>query len=587
MLSKADSHPPLRLAVALSKEKYPVQEFATSDITAPEAHQRQVQGALLLDVREPFEWSTAHAPGAVNVPLGQLATRCEVLPRDQDLLVICASGSRSALAVELLRHVGYQSAKNVEGGMLAWQADRLPIESETPTLSQSSVHVRALRTRGLGDTTYFLTHNGVGLVVDPQRDVECFLEVSDLEGVRLRYVLETHLHNDYVSGGRELARRGQAELVLPAGAGVAFNHTPAFHMEDLASDGLVVRPIHTPGHTPEHVSYLILIDARPAALFSGGSLLVGSAGRPDLLGSKRAHQFALAQFQSVQRLVRLPEDLALYPTHGEGSFCTASSAGRTTSTIGLEKRTNPLLQHQSPEAFARVHLAGLQPYPKYYAFMVPINTLGPAPLSRLPIAELDAEDVHAQNAEVHVVDARPRTAFAAGHIPGAIGVELADDFGTWVGWLLPFDAPIVLVLEPDQALDEAVVQLARIGFEQVRGVLRGIGGWHTAGFEIASYEVVDADGFAQAIADGAALQILDVRSPSEWQAGSLPGASWRYVPDLVDGVPEGLDTNQPVWLVCASGFRASIAAALLERHGYRPVVLAAGGVADVMCRLAR
>ena len=199
--------------------------------------------------------------------------------------------------------------------------------------------VKTIRTPGLGDTTYLLSHNGQSVVVDPQRDVDRFLEAASADGVRIRYVLETHVHNDYVSGGRELARRAQAELVLPAGAGVAFEHTPAFHLEDLGDDGLVVRPIHTPGHTPEHVSYLVLIDGQPAALFSGGSLLVGSAGRPDLLGTERAHQFAIAQFRSMQRLASLPDELDLYPTHGEGSFCSASSAGRTTSTIGMEKRS--------------------------------------------------------------------------------------------------------------------------------------------------------------------------------------------------------------------------------------------------------
>jgi len=448
--------------------------------------------------------------------------------------------------------------------------------------------VRGIRTPGLGDTTYLLSHNGVGVVVDPQRDVQRFLDQADIAGVRIRYVLETHVHNDYVSGGRELARRAQAELVLPAGAGVAFDHTPAFHLEDLAgeSNRLTVRPIHTPGHTPEHLSYLVLVDGQPAALFSGGSLLVGSAGRPDLLGVERAHQLAVAQFHSVQRLARLPDELGLYPTHGEGSFCAASGAGRTTSTIGVEKAANPLLQHHTAEAFAQAQLASLQPYPKYYAFMGGINTLGPQPLLQQPVPELSPELARAQLSEVQVVDARPRAAFANGHIPGSIGVEMADDFGTWVGWLLPFNMPIVLVLEPDQDLSEAVVQLGRIGFDRVRGVVRGMAKWQTAGYEIASYAVVTTDQFARAVADGTARQVLDVRAPAEWQMGSLPGAIWRYVPDLVDSDPAELDSDAAVWVVCASGFRASIAAGLLERRGYRPVVLADGGVGDVVRHLS-
>jgi glyoxylase-like metal-dependent hydrolase (beta-lactamase superfamily II) len=184
--------------------------------------------------------------------------------------------------------------------------------------------------------------------------VDRFLGAASAKEVRIRYVLETHVHDDYVSGGRELARRSQAELVLPAGDGVAFDHTPAFHLEDLAHDRLMVRPIHTPGHTPEHVSYLVFVDGQPAALFSGGSLLVGSAGRPELLGPERA----LAQFKSLQRLALLPEDLDLFTTHGEGSVCSVDSARRRTSTIGLERRTNPWLQHHSADEFATAQLRG-------------------------------------------------------------------------------------------------------------------------------------------------------------------------------------------------------------------------------------
>jgi len=400
-------------------------------------------------------------------------------------------------------------------------------------------------------------------------------------------VLETHVHNDYVSGGRELARRAQAELVLPAGAGVAFEHTPAFHLEDLADNGLVVRPIHTPGHTPEHVSYLVVVDGTPIALFSGGSLLVGSAGRTDLLGMQRAHQFAVAQFNSVQRLARLPAELELFPTHGEGSFCSASSTGRQTSTIGVEKRTNPLLQHQTAEEFAKAQLAGLQPYPKYYAFMSGINTLGPQPLPREAVPELSPEELHEQLDNVVVVDARPRSAFASAHIPGSLGVELADEFGTWVGWLTPFDAAIALVLDSDQDLDEAVVQLQRIGFDHVRGALRGIQSWQAAGFRTDSYAQVRADAFAAAVTEGTARQVLDVRSPAEWQTGSVPGAQWRYVPDLLESAPPEINRSEPVWVACASGFRASIAASLLQRLGYEPVVLADGGIEALVTLLRK
>ena len=560
-------------------------DFATFDVDPADARRRQEQGALLLDVREPYEYAGFHAPGALNVPLGQLAFRQDELPRDREILVICASGSRSQVGVSVLRRAGYEQVRNVVGGMMGWAGNDLPVEQPSQAAQEPTVNVRTIRTPGLGDSTYLLVHDGLGIVIDPQRDVERFLEAADQAGARVRYVLETHVHNDYVSGGRELARRAGAELVLPAGAGVAFDHTPGFHLEDLEGDGFVVRPIHTPGHTPEHLSYLVFADGSPIALFSGGSLLVGSAGRPDLLGVERANQLAKAQFHSIKRLATLPDDLGLYPTHGEGSFCAASSAGRTTSTIGLEKQTNPLLAHRTPEAFVQAQLAGLQPYPTYYAFMGRINTLGPEPLAHRTAPELAPADVAALGADVQVVDARPRAAFAAGHVPGSLGVELADDFGTWVGWLLPFDAPIALVLDPGQDLEEAVVQLGRIGFDRVKGVLRGLDGWQAEGRPLASYRTVGADAFAGALADGSARQILDVRAPAEWEIGSLPGAVHRYVPDLVDGAPASLVTGEPVWVACASGVRATIAAGLLERQGFQPVVLADGGVPDVESRL--
>ena len=445
--------------------------------------------------------------------------------------------------------------------------------------------IETIRTPGLGDATYLLSHEGTGLLIDPQRDVERFLRAAEAAGVRqLRYVLETHLHNDYVSGGREAARRAGAELILPAGAGVAFDHTPAFHSEDLpAGPGLAVRPLHTPGHTPEHVSYLVLLDGEPVALFSGGSLLVASAGRTDLLGQERARALARLQYGSLRRLAALPDAVGLYPTHGEGSFCAVTGAGRTTSTIGEEKRDNPGLVAPDVETFIEEQLAGLQPYPAYYAAMGRINLLGPAPMPAATVPELRPDEVRALAVSVRIVDGRRKETFAAGHIPGAIGVELTEQFGTWVGWLLPFNAPLVLVLDEGQDAAEAVTQLARIGFEDVRGVLRGTAAWQAAGYPLQPYEVVRPPAFAAAVERGDAHQVLDVRSPLEWESGHVAGSLHRYLPDLAAlGPPAGLTPAEPVWVGCGSGYRASAAAGLLEAAGYRPVVLVGGGIADVL-----
>lgn len=434
----------------------------------------------------------------------------------------------------------------------------------------------SFRTPGLGDQTYLLTHEGKGVLVDPQRDIDRFLHAAAERDVELRFVLETHLHNDYVSGGEQAALRTGAELVLPAAAAAAYPHTAAFHLEDIKAEGLTIRPIHTPGHTPEHTSYLVLVDGEPVAVFSGGSLLVASAGRPDLLGPARARTLAKLQYGSLHRLAGLPRDVALYPTHGEGSFCTASGAGRYTSTIGDELESNPLLDVGDVEQFADRLLAAPMPIPAFYRYMGPANTLGVPSMPALTVPEINLTDLTDQPEGTQVLDVRPRTAQAAGFLPGSIGIEMADDFGSWAGWLLPYQAPIVLVAEPGQDVSEPVTQLAQIGVDSVRGVVRDLGEAATGRFDL-----VDVSTFVRRLADPAA-QVLDVRMPHEWQAVRLDGAVERFLPDLVtDGVPAEIDPERPVLVVCGGGRRAAIAATLLARAGYQPVVLSGAGVADV------
>ena len=446
--------------------------------------------------------------------------------------------------------------------------------------------VISVRTPGLGDATYLLTHDGLGVLVDPQRDIDRFTSLADEHGVQLRFTLETHLHNDYVSGGPDVARATGAELVLPAAAGAAYPHTQAFHLEDLdGGNGLVVRPIHTPGHTPEHTSYLVLVDGEPVALFSGGSLLVGSAGRPDLLGMPRARSLAIAQYGSVRRLATLPDEVGLYPTHGEGSFCTVTGAGRTTSTIGTEKQSNPVLAHPDAEHFVAAQLADLQPYPRYYAHMGPANVLGLPPMPPVEARRSDAATVAGRLAdgEVQVVDVRPRSSVAAGHLPGSTAIELSESFGTWLGWVLDYDKPVALVADPEQDVAEAVVQLGRIGKDDVCCTVSPL----PAEVATASYESLELPAFLDRLrAPGA--QLLDVRSPSENAAGAVPGSVHRYLPDLAeDGLPAELDPTRPVLVACGSGYRAAIASTLLLQAGITPVALATGGVDDVLAATAR
>ncbi|MGH3392065.1 MAG: rhodanese-like domain-containing protein [Actinomadura sp.] len=440
------------------------------------------------------------------------------------------------------------------------------------------MEIVSFRTPGLGDQTYLLTHEGTGVLVDPQRDVDRFLDAAAQRNVELRFVLDTHLHNDYLSGGRAAAARSGAELVLPAAAAAAYPHTPAFHLEDLTGkDGLTIRPIHTPGHTPEHTSYLVLIEGEPVAVFSGGSLLVASAGRTDLLGPERARTLAGLQYGSLHRLGALPRHVGLYPTHGAGSFCSSTGAGRFTSTIGAELEANRLLALPDVETFTGELLAEPMPIPAFYAHMGPANTIGvpPAPEGRPPEIGLAGlpEDVH-------VVDIRPRTVQATGFLPGSTGIELADDFGSWAGWLLPYGEPIALVAQPGQDVAEAVTQLIRIGLDDIHGVVTDLGEAATARFEL-----VDLAGFVDRM-NAAGAQVLDVRMPTEHRRRPLPGAIERFLPDLLtEGIPVGLDRDRPVLVACGSGRRAAIAATILARAGYRASVLTGAGAHDVAASL--
>jgi glyoxylase-like metal-dependent hydrolase (beta-lactamase superfamily II)/rhodanese-related sulfurtransferase len=434
------------------------------------------------------------------------------------------------------------------------------------------MNVTTFVTPGLGDSTYLFEHDGIGVLVDPQRDIDRFVEAAaDLD---MRFVLETHLHNDYVSGGRSAARATGGQLVLPASSGAAFDSLPAFHLEDLDAGSFTLRPIHTPGHTPEHVSYLILVDAEPVALFSGGSLLVGSAGRSDLLGMDRAESLARLQYGSVTRLAELPRDVALYPTHGAGSFCTSSVAESASSTVGREVRSNPVLAHTTAASFVADALTGLQPYPDYYAHMGPLNLTGPEPMPAGSAPTIAVGDVPS---DAHVIDIRPQADYAAGHLPGSYGLELEDQMGVWAGWLVPFDEPIVLVANPNQDIAAATVQLARIGYDRVVGIINDLEGRD----DLATYRLASVADLKNELLTGSP-QVLDVRAPGDWEELSIPGSFHRYVPDLRFGLPEELEPEHPVWIICGGGYRSQMAVRYLEAGSLEPIVVTGGGVAEIL-----
>jgi glyoxylase-like metal-dependent hydrolase (beta-lactamase superfamily II)/rhodanese-related sulfurtransferase len=446
-------------------------------------------------------------------------------------------------------------------------------------------------TPGLGDNSYLLVSGDEAAVIDPQRDAWRFLAVAEAQKVRVRYVLETHVHNDYVSGALEVRAATRAEIAAPARGRYEFPTRAVAEGDELHLGGLRIVAWETPGHTPEHLAWLVYEadQSDPIAVFSGGSLIVGSAGRTDLLGAEQTDGLTRAQFRSLRRLAGLPRAVRLLPTHGAGSFCTASvpSLDRTT-TIGAERDANAALAARDEDAFARQQLAGLRAYPAYYAHMGPINRAGPRVLRQVPAVPALAADAVARHLETNgwVVDARGREAFAAAHLPGAVNIELDSMFGTYVGWVTPFNSPLVLI-PPEPAstgLAEAVTQLIRIGYERVEGYLEGgLDAWRSSGRPTRAYPTAAVDDLCQAYLAGASLRVLDVRQQGEWDSGHIPGSLHIHLGDLLGQLAE-LPRDREIWTACASGYRAAIAASLLDRAGVPVRLLGQGGIPEWLAR---
>jgi glyoxylase-like metal-dependent hydrolase (beta-lactamase superfamily II)/rhodanese-related sulfurtransferase len=460
--------------------------------------------------------------------------------------------------------------------------------------------VEILRTRGLGNSTYVLASDGEAVVVDPPRDAWRVREILERRGWRLRNVVETHVHNDYLSGALELVASEQASVVAPARGRYAFDHRPVDDGDEVEVAGILLRARATPGHTPEHLAWEVHdgsapASAPPSAVLTGGSLLVGSVGRTDLLGEAATVELTRQQLASLQALAELPDTVALWPTHGSGSFCAAGPMhDEATSTIGAERWTNPLFmvaQGRAPGSFEEQLVAGFMPYPAYYREMAAMNRAGPAVLGDRPaLAPLGAADVRAAiDGGARVVDGRSRRAIAAGHIPGSLTIELGDTFASYVGWILPVGTPLLLVLpERDGAADEAVDQLIRIGFDRLVGVLAGgADAWAAAGEPLTGMATVTASELADELRTDDSPVVVDVRDPTEWrEEGHLEDAVEMSLSSIIAGLDPSIPDGATVTVACKSGSRATIAAGLLEARGHPVRLVARGGIPDVAERLA-
>ncbi|MDX1689796.1 MAG: MBL fold metallo-hydrolase [Acidimicrobiia bacterium] len=430
-----------------------------------------------------------------------------------------------------------------------------------------AVEIVQVRTPDLGDHSYVIRVGDDAVVVDPQRDIERMERA--LGGARLLAVFETHIHNDYVTGGHLLAERHGAEYVLPAGSGAAVPHRPIADGGTFPiGHGWTMRAVHTPGHTPNHMSYELAGPDGPAAVCSGGSMLVGAVGRSDLLGPDLTEGLCRSQFRSVRHLADvLPDPAVVAPTHGAGSFCSASDVADTTSTVGAERDRNPALVEDDEDTFVRTQLAGYRLHPTYYRHMGPANLVGVDPIDTGPLPEVVPEELDGIDAEV--VDLRPVADWADGHVPGSLCIPSREDFAQYVGWVLPWNRDLVLVGAPGE-IDDARMRLARIGYDAVVGVVTDdLRAWRESGRELSDARVAT---FAD-LRSASPTFVLDVRDPLEVADGHLDGAAALHVSRVpTDALPG--EPGDEVWIHCATGYRASIAAGFLERRGRRPVVVA-------------
>jgi len=448
--------------------------------------------------------------------------------------------------------------------------------------------------RGLSHYSYAIGCEGAGVVaiVDPRRDVDVYVDFAHARQLRITHVLETHIHADYASGAADLAARTGADLWCSAyDRGelyeVAFPHHPVHDGEALQLGNTRVEAIHTPGHTPEHLSFIGYDLTRapqvPQVLLSGDFLFVGALGRPDLIGEDVKRTLAGQLHDSVtRRLPPLPDGLEIHPAHGAGSMCGAGMSARPMSTLGFERIANPYLRRDlTRDAFIDAILGNVPPFPPYYKRMKVLNARGAERLDNLPgRSPLAVRDFKALVDSGHVViDLRDQLSFGAGHIAGAFGIGASGGLSTWASWVVPYETPLLLVTPRPDLVDDAVRALVRVGLDEIRGYLDGgMDAWIQAGYPVTHTPQATPSEIADGVARGA-VHLLDVRSDAEWAGGRAAGARHIMGGVLADRLDQLPRDGKPLAVICGTGYRSTVAASVLERAGFAPLVNVTGGMA--------
>lgn len=437
--------------------------------------------------------------------------------------------------------------------------------------------LETIQTEGIAELSYLIGNDktGTAAVIDPRPDVEIYLGLAKKRKVSITHIFETHIHADLVSGSRELAARVKTAKIyvsVEGGAKYDFDHEALKDGAAFEFGDLVLTAKHTPGHTPEHMSYVAGEKKRAPKLwgvFTGDSLFVNSAGRPDLMGDNQAEALAEKLHDTLYGFyLTLDDDVIIYPSHGHGSPCGADIGDRLTSTIGYERAFNPFLKYPDKEEFKVYALSSAPPEPTYYKRMKKLNAKGPEVLGNLPLVPglpPKAFKAEMEKSASVVIDTRSMLAFGGGHIEGSLNIAGLPELSIWAGWMLDPETPILLVLEHDDDVAKVVPLFLRTGYTKFAGYLvGGTKAWDNAGFKLGEVDQITVHEVKEQAAE---LQILDVRSPDEWKKGHIPGATHIFLPD-VPKKSSVLSKKKPVAVYCDSGYRASLAASILKNEGF-------------------
>jgi glyoxylase-like metal-dependent hydrolase (beta-lactamase superfamily II) len=439
----------------------------------------------------------------------------------------------------------------------------------------------------LAHASYLIGSDGEAVIVDPQRDVDQYVDEAAAHNLRIKYVIETHLHADFVSGHRELAARTGAEIVFGQKAEATIPHRAVKDGDELAVGKVKLGILETPGHTPEGICVLVIdteVSAQPQKVLTGDTLFIGDVGRPDLAGGKGYTPQTMAgmMYDSLhEKLMQLDDAVEVYPAHGAGSMCGRNLSTETSSTIGHQRKFNYALQPMMKEQFVKLMTTDLPEAPAYFSEDAEINRTGAEALTGLPrAAALSPVEVYKLAAQGSVIlDTRDAAAFGAGHVPGALNIGLGGQFASWAGSLIPMTSPIVIIAGSDEQIEEAQLRLARVGLENLEGYLAGgMNAWEKADLELAVVAQVSVAELKELIDSRPGLQLIDVRRPAEYESGHAPRAISAPLAKLKEKFPQlKLKPTAPTAIICAGGYRSSAATSIAQQAGFTDLLNVAGG----------